>query len=340
MTVYAQFFCSIADLIADAQAPGVDETRMMQAIREASEYVQKKIGWFVPVTLSLSFPGTGTDRMFVPPLLAITSITNDGTALTSADYFLTPKNGYWANGPYDQIVRDPDSSLLAVWNPEKNAVVIAGRWGKYERSASTGATVQDAPQSNSQTTLKVSNGGLVSPGMVLLVESEQEAVTGWESPTTNVTLLNGAITATDDVLTLDDGTLVNTGEILRLDFEQMRVKDKRTNQVHVTRGWNNTGQVTHADNTQVDVYRTATVTRGVNGTTAASHAQNTAIDRYFAPDDIQYLTKQIATLIVSKAKSGYQGRTGDAELGTVFYHDVFTREIDQVRQQYMMFTTD
>lgn len=334
MITYAQFFCTIADLIADAQAPGVDEARMMQAIREASDHVQKRIGWFIPVTLPRTLTGNGTPRLAVPPFLGIDTLIHDGDTLSASDYILKPDGGYWAHGPYGEIYVDPDSSLLTAWSTDAHAIEITGPCGLYDRSGSTGATVQDAPQSNSQTTLKVSNGGLVSPGMILKVESEQEAVTGWESPTTNVTLLDGAITATDDIITVDDGSLVNVGEILRLDFEQMRVKDKRTHQLHVARGWNNTGQVSHADNTQVDVYRTVTVARNVNGTAAASHAQNTAISRYYAPDDIQYLTKQITTLIVSKAKSGYQGRTGDAELGTVFYHDVFTREIDQIRETY------
>lgn len=340
MTVYAQLFCTIADMVADAQAPGVDEPRIVQAIREASDYVQKKIGWFIPVTMTRTFKGSGTDRMFLPPFLALTAITNDETALSAADYFFSPESPYWANGPYDQVVRHPDSSLLAVWYGAEQGVVVAGRWGLYERTAALSATVQDNPQSDSQTTLKVSDGSAVSPGMVLLIGSEQQAVTGWSSPTTNITSLNGALTSTEDIVTLDDGSLVNVGEILRVDFEQMRVKDKRNHQAHVDRGWNNTGQVAHSDNTQVDVYRTVTVDRGVNGSTAASHTQGTAISRYHVPDDIQYITKQIATLIVNKAKAGYQGRTGNAELGTVFYHDVFTREIDQIRTNYMIFTTD
>ena len=338
MTLYAQIFCTVNDLIADAQAPGVDDARMYQAIREASDYVQKEIGWFIPVTLVRSFNGHDKPSLFVPPLLAIDSIVNDDTALTSENYILKPNDGFWPNGPYCQILVNPESPSLGVWICEENAVQITGRWGKYERSAAIGATVSDTTsQSDSQTTLKVSDGSKVSAGMVLLIGSEQELVTGFGAPTASVTLLNGAIAATDEVLTVDNGALVNVGEIIRVGFEQILIRDKNTHQCAVTRGWNGTSRVAHADDSAVDVYRTVNVERGMNGTTAAAHLNGAAISRYFAPDDIQFLTKEIATLIVNKAKSGYQGRTGNQEMGVVFYHDAFPRQdIERLKTAYFI----
>lgn len=336
MTVYAQYFCTVQDLINDAQSPIADEARLFQAIREACDYLQKEIGWFIPVISTRRFSGHDRECLIVPPLLAITSIVNDGDTLSASDYILKPDNGYWQNGPYGEIHIDPDSSLLLAWADYIDAVVIVGSWGLYLRSAVTGATVADTTeQSSSQTTLKVSNGGKVSPGMVLLVGSEQELVTGWDSPTTNVTTLNGNITANDEVITLTSGAAVNIGETIRIDLEQMKVRDIRNNSVLVTRGWNNTQRVAHTTSTQVDAYRTVTVDRAVNGTTAAAHANGLAISRYYAPDDVQYLAKQIATLIVQKAKSGYQGRTGNAETGVVMYHDAFPRfDIERVKNNY------
>lgn len=332
---YAQMFCTVADLIADAQAPGVDDARMFQAVREASDYIQKKIGWFIPVTLTRKFNGLGSSILFVPPLLAITSILNDDISLTSAAYLLKPDDGFWPNGPYAQLIVAPNNSELRSWSSYDDGVEIAGRWGKYERSGLTGATVQDDPQDNSQLTLKVNDGSKVSPGMVLTIGTEQELMSGWDSPTLAVTTLNGAVTAGDDVVTLADGALVNIGELLRVEFEQMLARDKQGNLCSVARGWNGTKRVAHLTGTTVDVYRTAKVERAVNGTTAAEHAKNVAISRYFAPDDIQYLTKQIATLIVNKAKSGYQGRTGNQELGVVFYNDAFPKmEIEQLKANY------
>jgi hypothetical protein len=338
MTVYAQLFCTVDDIRADAQSAGVDEARVYQAIREACDYLQKEIGWFIPVTQTVNFSGKSKRTLFVPPLLGITSISNDDTALTAADYILKPDGGMWANGPYTRLIADPDSTLLTVWTCEIDDVVIAGRWGLYERTAALASTVADTTQqSDSQLTLKVSSGAEVSPGMVLLIGSEQELVTGWSTPTASATTLNGAVAATDEYITVANASLVNIGEIVRVEFEQMLVRDlNTTNQrLSVIRGWNGTARVLHTTSTAVDVYRTVTVTRAVNGTTAAAHANGAAISRYFAPDDIQYLAKQIATLIINKAKSGYQGRTGNAELGVVFYNDAFPRQdIERIKARY------
>lgn len=342
MTIaFAQFFCTVADLAADRQTAGLDETRMYQAVRDASDFVQKEIGWFIPVTQTLSFHGHGSRRLFVPPILDVLSIVNYANTsgpitLDTIDYLLKPEGSFWNHGPYAEILVDPFTRKLQNWCDIQNGVQIAGLWGKYLRSGDTGATVQDAAgQLSNQLTLLVSNGGKVSPGMVLLVESEQESVTGWGTPTTAVTALNGAITASDEILTVDDGTLVNIGETIRIDFEQMRIKDIRANQFAVIRSWNGTGKTAHLDNAPLDVYRTVTVERGMNGTTAAAHAKNTALSRYFVPDDILYLTKEIATLSANKALSGYQGRTGSQETGVVFYNDAFPQfDIDKIKKNY------
>lgn len=341
MTTYAQTFCTVADLVSDTKSPGVDEARMYQAIREASDFLQKEIGFFIPVTLTYNFNGRDKLDLFLhPPLLSVTSITNDGTALVSTDYILKPDNGHWPNGPYSKLTVDPDAANLSAWADEEDGVVIVGKWGLYQRSASASATVADTTsQSDSQTTLKASNGAKLSPGMVLLIGTEQELVTGWGDPTTSVTTVTEAVTNTTDQLTLANAALVNVGEIIRIDFEQMRIVDIRTtgNLAAVIRGYNGTSRVAHADNTAVDVYRTVNVERGVNGTTAAAHLNGVAISRYFAPDDIQFLTKQIATLMVNKALSGYQGRTGNAELGVVFYNDAFPRyELEQIKAKYAL----
>jgi hypothetical protein len=333
---YKQQFCTVQDLIADLPSPGSDMTRMYQAICEASDYLQKEIGWFVPVTLTRKFNGKNLPCLHVPPLLAISSIVNDDDTLTTSDYILKPEGGAWGNGPYIEIYPDPDSTTLVYWYNEIDHVVVTGRWGLYERSGDTGATVQNSPeQSSTQGTLKVSDGSKVSPGMVLLIGTEQQAVTGWSDPTAAVTTLNGAVAAGDETVTFVNGALINVGEVFRVGFEKMKLIDKQTHQGAVIRGWDGTGRVAHLTGSAVDIYRTITVERGVNGTTGAAHAISTTISRYFMPDDIQYLAKQIATLIVNKAKSGYQGRTGNAETGVIFYNDAFPKfDIERIKQNY------
>lgn len=337
-----QIFCSVSDLIADMEKPGGDEARLLQAIREASNELEKEIGWFVPVTQTTKLRGNCTKELYPSqPVLALTgSVTNDDTALTLDTDFSFMKRA-WANGPYLGM-EVKYGGVIQQWSElDTDSVQIPCRTGFYERSLKTGATVADTTQQDAtQETLKVSNGGKVSPGMSLLIGSEQELVTGWSTPTATVTLINGAITsATQTILTVDDAALLNVGEIIRLGFEQMRVNDKRdsTNQVFVARSWNNTQATTYADNTAVDVYRTVTVERALNGTTAAVHLIGVDVYRYAVPDDILLLTKQIATLIINKARGQYAGKSGNAETGEVFYHDIFPRyEIERIKQNYVI----
>lgn len=333
-----QPFCTVKDLLDDMESPGGDVARMYQAILDASDVVQKEIGWFIPVTATYKYNGAGLSKLFTHPLLAVTSVANDGDTLVSTDYILQPNGAHWANGPYSWLEVDPDAANLSEWVDEEEGVEIAGRWGKFERVLSTGATVADtAQQSNSQTTLKLSNGAAAWPGMVLKIGDEQELVTGYASPTASVTALNGNVTAAADTITVDNGALLNVGEIIRVEFEQMYIKDVQGHNAWVIRGWNRTARVAHLDNAVVDVYRTVNVERGVNGTTAAVHANGAAISRYDPPDDIRFLTRQIATLMLNKAKGGYAGRTGSTETGVVYYNDAFPRfEMERIAANYFI----
>lgn len=340
--VFAQWFGSVAELVADKQAPGVDEARMFQGIKEASDWVQKNIGWFIPVCLTRHFHSdNGSDTLFLPAsLLGVITITNDGVTLSAADYMLKPNDGFWGHGPYGTLMRNPASTLFSGWSSAQDGVILTGWWGMYMRAEGLDATVEESTlQNGTQTTLTVSNGGVVSPGMILLLGSEQEAVTGWGAPTEDVTALNmnGGLDASSEVATVDDASLVNVGEIIRLEFEQCKVLDRRTgtNQLSLARGWNGTGRTAHDDDTPVDVYRTLHVMRGVNGTIATAHANGTQLARYMVPDDILLLTKEIATLSVNKALGGYQGRTGNQETGVVFYNDIFPKfDIDMIKRNY------
>ncbi len=331
-----QVFCSVADLVEDQQSAGASEARWLESIKAASDFLQKEIGWFIPVTQTLKFDGNGRDTLYVSPLLRVNSIINDETTLTSADYLPHPDNRHWANGPYSWLTVAADSDNLSEWFDEDGGVVLDGVWGFFDKTILTGATVA-SNQAIDALTLAVSDGGKVSPGMILLIGTEQMLVNGWESPTAAVTKLNGAVSASDVIFTLDDATLVKRGEILRVEFEQVKVKDVQGNRISVTRGWNGSGTSSHADNSDVDVYRTVSVERGINGTTSAAHASSDAISRYVVPDDILFLTREIATLMLNKAKGGYQGKSGSAETGVVFYNDAFPRDdLERIKQVYFL----
>jgi hypothetical protein len=322
-----QVYCSFNDVLNDLEQLGFsDESGALDKLRAASGFIERRIGSFIPITKTINLDGDGLVHLFVPPLLSITSITNDGTTLVAADYILYPRDKHWEDGPYTRISVDPDASNLSAWKRERDAIAIVGSWGKYSKTQPTGATVRDTTEQDaSQTTLLVEDGSLISPGDTLLIESEQELVTGFSGTGTDSGKnLNANADTNDDVLTLETGHGLLAGEIIRINNEQMQVvRPEGTTSVIVRRGWNGTTRAAHTSADDVWVYRTFVVERGVNGTTGATHAQTTAIARYRAPGLVKYLAVQIAVLMIKKAQTGFAGKVANIEVGEIFYHDEF-----------------
>lgn len=336
-----QIFCSVSDLIADMEKPGGDEAHLLEAIEEASSELEMEFGYVIPVTQTTKVNGYDNSLIYpFPPVLALTgSITNDGVALVeNTDYVFMRR--CWSDGPYLGVEIRHGGQIEKFSSLYPDSIQVPCLAGLYDRAVKLGATVA-TEQSASAETLIVNNGGKVSPGMILKIGSEQEYVTGWGAPTESVTLLNGALTETAEEVIVDDSTKAEIGEIMRADFEQMRITDRRItgNKLYVARGWNNTSRAAHLDNAPVDVYRTVNVERAVNGTTAAVHAAAADLYRQIPPKNLLGLGKEIATLILNMAGTGYAGRSGDREQGTVFYHDKYPRyEIERIKQQYWIGT--
>lgn len=334
-------YASLAELVYDLDLPGVakrHEAKQMDRIRAASEWLTHNVGRFVPVTETRRYDGPGGKILFVDMLLAVTSIVNDTTTLAATDYVLYPRSRHWINGPYTRIEIDPDAASLGAWSTERDDIAITGRWGKYEETVTTGATVANATQiSDSATALQVNDGSKVSPGMVLLIGTEQMTVEETGSPTTATSLVNGAVTADSDQLVVDNGAEFNVGEVLQIGTEDVRIETINTHTLAVTRKWNETNAAAIANDAAIKVYRTYTVKRGVNGTAAASHANGVAISRYVAPWDVNWLARQIAGLMHKKAKGGFSTRSGSAEMGDIAYHHEFPKDvIAQIARKYRL----
>jgi hypothetical protein len=333
-----RLYCTLAELIDDLElngiAPADEKTRAMDRIQAASDWVDKW-GPFVPVTATRRFDGPSRALLFVDPLLTVTSLVNEGLTLTASDYLLYPRSRHWENGPYTRIELDPDS-MAAAWTRKRNGVEIAGQWGKYEEVAPTGASVAN-PVSDSATALQVNNGARVSPGMVLLIETEQVLVQGTGAHSAAASLLAEAVDEMEAEIEVDNGAEFNVGEVIRVEAEELRVRDVVSNTLQVRRGWNGTTPSAHANDAAISVYRTYIVKRGVNGTSAASHTNGVAINRYRPPGDVNWLTRQIAGLMVKKAQGGFAGKNAVAELGEIFYHDEFPKKpVEEVLGKYRL----
>jgi len=342
MTTFAQTFCTMAELEQALKSKGAErEAFYLPKILAASRMMQMDFGLILPVTMAKNMNGKGNSRLFIPPLLSVTSIVNDGTTLATTDYIKQPDGGHWLNGPYSYLDVDPDATNLSAWEDEEEGVVITGKWGLYDLTAALGITV-GSDQTDSALTLQVSDGSKVSPGMTVLIGTEQEYIENTDmTPVTSVTTITEPIAdASNPQITLANATLVSVGEILRIDLEKMKVLDKNdtTKLAYVVRGWDQTKAATHSDNATVDVYRKFNVSRAVNGTTAAAHASAAAISRVQVPDDIKELCVKIAARMTREGDSGYSGVIGDPNTGESRYLYVKPFEYEEVLNRYRIVT--
>ncbi len=329
-----RLYCTLKQVLNDLQKNGTgNESHLLGFIADASQWIEQKFGEFIPFTADKFFTGDSTDSLRIPPLIELDSIDNDGTALDSDDVLLfgdgfgTP---YYPDGPYIKITADPDA--LFVWSSEKGSVEVSGKWGKYSKLKAVGESIT---LDGSGTSFTASNASLFSPGMVLLIESEQIIITGTSLTTTpDVTILNGALDKSTDQVVVDDGSLFNVGEIIQVGVEDMFIRRKNGNTLLVQRAYNETSVSEHDDDSSVGVYRIFDITRGINGTEAAAHAAKAA-NQYTAPDDINFLCREIASLMSKKADSGYSGKTGNETLGEAFYFRTFPADdINKIGRNY------
>jgi hypothetical protein len=321
-------YCSTIEVIKDLAIPG-DNGRIMDFIRSASTYIDRKIGQFIPSVETRHYTGDGRPDLYIDPLLAITTIKNDLTTLVATDYSLQPNSRYWENGPYSRITLE-----YGTWYPDLGSVEITGRWGKYEETALLAASVS---QLIGDSTLVLTNGSLASPGNALLIQDEQELVTGYGATTTATSKTNGALDVDDESITVDNGAEFFEGETLIIDLEKIYIHMINGHLLYVTRGWDNTRRATHIDDSVIKVYRTLTVERALNGTTAAAHT-TVGLYKYMPPADVNFLCREMAALMYQKAKTGYIGRSGNEESGESFYISAFPSDIKRLQDQYRIRT--
>ncbi len=330
----AQIYCSVNELIEDLNLPG-DEPRLNQRIREASQFMVRHLGRFIPAQETHTFSGTrcaGDEHRgyretldLGEPLLSIREVRVDGAAVT--DFSAKPSNRCWANGPYTWLERE------AGWG---TAVEIDGTWGLYDETEDLETA---ADQASAAGTLSLNKGSLLSPGMVLLLGDEQELVTagnggrGSPAATPATSLLDGAIDNASEEIGVDNGSEFFAGEVLQIETEDLYVRKIGGNRLVCARGWNGTTKAGHPDDTPIAVYRTYKVARGANGTAAVDHTAE-AVRRCLPPADVRWLAVQITALMKKKAETGFGGRAGTPETGDTFYINEFPRQINEIQANY------
>lgn len=332
-----QSFCTVDEIYEGSDSRGAwNEARVFEKVMAASQFLAMRAGRFLPVieTRTMGAPRLSARIFLSFPVTSITSIVNSGVSLSGSDYILMPDGKHWDNGPYSMIEAAPDASNISAWDVDADGISITGKFGKFDASELLSATLGAAISSTTASSMRVSDGAQVSPGMVVLLGTEWVFVRATAAPVSAVTTLGAALDAKDEIITVADGSLLHVGEIIRIGVEQARVLDINSNTVALQRGWNKTTKTTHTSGSAVDVYRNFTIERGVNGSTAATHLVNATIYRQVVPEDVNGLARKIATRMLKDASGGYQGRSGDDTTGQTIYTYILPHELDEILDAY------
>jgi hypothetical protein len=161
-----QWYCTVREVMEDLGTLDAEPVNFVRFVRSASQTLAGRVGDFIPVTIARFYDALRGANAWVDPLLSITSIVNNTDTLAVTDYDLMPSGRHWLNGPYSRICLEAKA-----WTDD---VTITGAWGKYTLAEDTGVTGTHTGATD--TTLTTSGLSTISPGAILLIESELVAV--------------------------------------------------------------------------------------------------------------------------------------------------------------------
>lgn len=243
-------------------------------------------------------------------LLSITSLTLDGTAASSSDWYLTPEVPGEGRG-YTQICALSTGSLA--WPSTNRGIALAGEFGSSNTTVAAGSLAA-AVSSTSATTLTLSDSSLAGVGDLLTIDSERLIVTEKEQLYVG-TYLTADMTAsaTDTTAEVANGALVEQGEMILIGAERMFVEAVVSNTLVVKRAQNASTLAAHATEDAVHAPRLVTVERGATGTTAATHLIGATIRRNKPPSLVGELALAFALNNLEQGRAGYAREIGQGE---------------------------
>ncbi len=302
---------STLDAVETARNNALVDRAIESASRAAEGFLHRK---FAPVTGTRFFDWPNQQyarawRLWLnqDEIINLTSLTSDGTTISSTDYFLEPAND---GPPYDRIEIDLSSSAsFNSGSTHQRSVAATGLFGYTNEETSVGTTAEALDASETGVDVDGATAAQVGVGSVLRVDSERLLVTerGWL--TTGQTLQTPLTDVESNVtVAVTTGSAYSTGETILLDSEQMLIVDIAGNNLTVKRAWNGSALATHSGST---IYgsRTLTVRRGALGTTAASHSSGASVDRWDVPGMLRQLVIAEAINTLIQGAGGYSGTT-------------------------------
>jgi hypothetical protein len=196
-------YMTLAELKADLGITDTTDDTLLKAVMEAASravddhchrrfFVESRTRYYTP---------RYHDLLDVDDLLSVTTLKHDADGdrtyeetWAATDYDLTPFNAPFEKKPYTAIETTPAGTK--VFPTVSRGVEIAGSWGYWSELASLD-TLAAAITLTTATTLTATNGTLWSPGMTVLIGSEQMHVQSVSTNTITVTRgVNGTPAAT------------------------------------------------------------------------------------------------------------------------------------------------
>lgn len=292
---------------ADYKAAAHQTARIRRLALSASRRIERRLRrHFYPLVETRSYQNPryaaprgveSTGFWLEDDLLELTSVTQDGTALTVADVELWP------------TPEGPPYSWIGVTGSEIDVEAV---WGFSDDTEPAGALAEALDAS--ETAVDVTDSAKVGVGDLIKVDDERMIVEA-KSMLDTAQDLQADLTAqaSDDTVTVEDGTGYAEGEEILLGSERMLIVDISGNDLQVERAYSGTTLAAHTG--AVDVYapRRLTVERGAAGTTAATHSDTTAITRNVPPEAITDLAIAEAIHTFEQETSGYGRTVGSGE---------------------------
>lgn len=260
-------------------------------------------------------------------------VTSGTTVIPSNQIFWGPWN-YSPPFTFLELDRSSTASFGASTTPQRS-VSIKGTFGYWIQTDPAG-TLAVAMTDTTSTTAVTSNGALLGPGNVLLVDSERMIVSDVATVDSTATLTSGGTTAlaSDSAITISSGPLINVTETILIDSERMYVVDVTGNVITVIRAWDGTQLATHSAGAHLFAYRTYTVVRGSLGSTAATHLINATASSYRIPFLIKDLAIGESAIQVAQELGLYSDPQGESAMAIHGISTAIADKWDEAETRY------
>lgn len=219
----------------------------------------------------------------------------------------------------------------------QRSISIQGTFG-FDTNKDQVATLAAAISSPTATTLTISDGSRLGPGVVIIIDTERMLVQDASMSATGLSLSGTGVntaSANDQTLATTGTGALNQYEVVLIDAERMLVVDFTSGGAAVVkRGYDGTTVSTHAASAPVSALRTLVVSRGALGTSAATHSNAAPVYRHRVPSLVRDLSIAKAEYQLLGEASGYAGSPSAGGSHPIRYGETMEHLADKVCQRY------